>query len=56
MSDDLYNDTVETDASIKWVRRPTNTRTVRSNHEYKTARDAYRAQCAVRRQPDGTAG
>jgi hypothetical protein len=56
LADALYSDTPETDTSIKWVKRPVNTRTIRSTHEYKKAHDAYRTECAVARQPDGTAG
>lgn len=51
-----FDDTPETDTSIKWARRPVNTRTIRSTHEYRTGRDQYRAQCAVHRNPDGTMG
>lgn len=54
--DDLYSDVPESDDSIKWVRRPTNTRTIRSSHAYKTAHDQYRIECMVRRQPDGSVG
>jgi hypothetical protein len=54
--DDLYSDVPESDESIKWVRRPTNTRTIRSSHAYKTAHDQYRIECMVRRQPDGSVG
>jgi hypothetical protein len=53
---DFLDDTPETDDTIQWVRRPVNTRTIRSNHEYKTAREQYRMLCSVRRQPDGTKG
>jgi hypothetical protein len=51
-----FDDTPETDATIKWVRRPVNTRTIRSTHEYKTGRDQYRERCAVQRNPDGSTG
>ena len=53
---DFLDDTPETDDSIHWVRRPVNTRTIRSDHRYKTMREQYRLECAVRRQPDGTKG
>lgn len=53
---DFLDDTPETDDSIEWVRRPVNTRTIRSTHEYKTGREQYRIECQVRRQPDGTKG
>ena len=57
MSDrDAYADTPETDDSIKWVRRPVNTRTIRSTTEYKQQRAQYRAKCAVARNPDGSTG
>lgn len=52
----LYEDTPEGDNSIKWVRKAVNTRTIRSSHEYKVFHDAYRLECATRRQPDGTHG
>jgi hypothetical protein len=51
-----YIDVPEADPSIKWVRRPVNTRTIRSTNEYKQARDQYRAQCAVQRNSDGSTG
>jgi hypothetical protein len=53
---DIFEDTPETDESIAWVKRPVNTRTIRSTHEYKTAREQYRLKCSVHRQPDGTKG
>ena len=56
LGDEVFDDTPEGDASIKWVRRPVNTRTIRSTHEYKTQRAQYRNRCAVARQPDGTHG
>lgn len=51
-----WDDTPETDDTIAFVRRPVNTREIRKSHEYKVARDRYRAKCAVRRQPDGSLG
>jgi hypothetical protein len=56
LAEQLYSDVPETDASIKWVRRPVNTRTIRSSQEYKAGREQYRAQCAVHRNPDGSVG
>jgi len=53
---DLYDDVPETDTSITWVQRPVNTRTIRSDHAYKTMREQYRIECMVRRQPDGSKG
>jgi hypothetical protein len=54
--DELYSDVPETDTTIKWVKRPVNTRTIRSTQEYKAGRDQYRARCAVQHNPDGTIG
>lgn len=55
-TDDAFFDTPETDNSIKWAKRPVNTRDLRKTHEYQTAHDAYRRECAAHRQPDGTYG
>lgn len=57
--DSLYQDTPESDDSIKLLRQrpPKETnRNIRSSHEYKVAHDAYRQQCATQHQPDGTLG
>jgi hypothetical protein len=56
LTEAAFADTPETDATIKWVRRPVNTRTIRSTTEYKAGREQYRAQCAVARNPDGSTG
>jgi hypothetical protein len=53
---DPFDDVPETDKTIAWVRRPVNTRTIRSNYQYQTMREQYRIECQLHRQADGSKG